>query len=197
MTCVCHERNGDRASDGRIELIVGPMFAFKSSELQRRARRHALAGRRVVILKHERDTRYDAQFGGDAAATHDGLSSPALRVRALADVDADAWDVLCIDECHFYDALVEHVLAWARAGKTVIAAGLCADFAGCACGGIADVLAHADSVLKLAAVCARCGRDAVYTRRITPVPADGDLVGGARDYEPNCRRCWATAADPK
>ena len=172
------------------------MFSGKTSELQKRLRREALAGRRVVLLKSASDTRYDAS----AVVSHDGASSPGSPVACLSDAAqlvAQA-DVVGVDEAQFLPDL--HVAeAWAAEGKVVVVAGLDATFERSPFMHVLRLIPTAESITKLSAVCAHCGADAAFTHRTAPTTAAASdvsaavLVGGAEAYQPLCRPCHAAA----
>ena len=178
---------------GWIEVVAGPMFSGKSEELIRRVTRAMIARQSVQVFKPLIDDRYDAV----AVASHAGRT---LRAEAVADV-ADLrvrldpiTRVIAVDEAQFFDAsLVDLALELADRGRRVIVAGLDLDFRGVPFGPMPALLAHAEIVEKLTAIC-RCGKAATRTQRlIAGQPAHEDdpviLVGAAEAYEPRCRSC--------
>lgn len=178
---------------GWIEVVAGPMFSGKSEELIRRVTRAMIARQSVQVFKPAIDDRFDAV----AVASHAGRT---LQANAVADVAAlraalDASTrVVAIDEGQFFDdALVPLALELADAGKRVLVAGLDLDFRGAPFGPMPTLLAHAEMVEKLTAIC-RCGKEATRTQRlIAGRPAHEDdpviLVGASESYEPRCRAC--------
>ncbi len=178
---------------GWLELIVGPMFSGKSEELIRRVNRALIARQRVQVFKPAIDDRFDAV----AVASHDGRTLEAVPVADVAELRArlsEDTQVVAIDEGQFLDGgLVPLALELADAGKRVLIAGLDLDFRGEPFGPIPALLAHAEVVEKLTAICS-CGRAATRTQRlIAGHPAHVDdpvvLVGAAERYEPRCRAC--------
>ena len=178
---------------GWIEVVAGPRFSGKSEELIRRVTRAMIARQSVQVFKPLIDDRYDAV----AVASHAGRT---LRAEAVADV-ADLrvrldpiTRVIAVDEAQFFDAsLVDLALELADRGRRVIVAGLDLDFRGVPFGPMPALLAHAEIVEKLTAIC-RCGKAATRTQRlIAGQPAHEDdpviLVGAAEAYEPRCRSC--------
>jgi len=178
---------------GWIEVVAGPMFSGKSEELIRRVTRALIARQSVQVFKPLIDDRYDAV----AVASHGGR---ILRAEAVADV-ADlrvrldpVTRVIAVDEAQFFDdRIVELALELADRGRRVIVAGLDLDFRGAPFGPMPVLLAHAEIVEKLTAIC-RCGKAATRTQRlIAGEPAHEDdpviLVGAAEAYEPRCRAC--------
>lgn len=175
------------AARGRIELIVGCMFAGKTTRLIERLAAELHAGRRVTALKHATDDRYDAA----ALATHDGKRLEAHPVGNAADFERagrDA-DVVGLDEVHFFDfALVESSQRLRDSGKTIVLAGLDHDMWGREFPWIARLKEVADDVRIVSFPCGSCGRPARYSQRMTPY--HGDLVGGPEAYEARCPECF-------
>ena len=179
------------------------MFSGKSSELQRRLRRHELAGGTVLVLKFAADTRYDALVGATSVATHDGRARAAVPVSRLSDALALVAESRCvvvgIDEAQFFPDLPECAELWAAAGLRVIAAGLDATFLRTPFPAIASLLCRAERITKLSAVCA-CGSDAAFTLRTAAsggsdaAAASGELIGGAEAYKAVCRGCFAASS---
>ncbi len=178
---------------GWLEVICGPMFSGKSEEMIRRLRRAEIAGQRVVIFKPRIDDRYDASD----VVSHAGARMQAVAVVGVSELvaAADARDVVGIDEVQFFDAtIVDAVLGLADRGVRVVVAGLDQDFRRLPFGVMPDLLAQAEFVDKLQAVCHRCGGTATTTQRLVdgrPAPYSGDtvLVGAAEQYEARCRDC--------
>jgi thymidine kinase len=177
---------------GRLEVIAGPMFAGKTEELLRRVRRAVIAGRRVEVFTHELDTR-----GQGRIASHAGLDFPSRAVAsasAIPDEASDDVDLVAIDEAHFFGAdLVPAADELARRGIVVVIAGLDVTFAGQPFEPLPSLMAVAESVDKLTAICTVCGADAIFHARVERGPAGAtDLVaehiGGAEKYQARCRR---------
>jgi thymidine kinase len=186
---------------GRLEAIVGPMFSGKSEELIRRVNRALIARQEVQVFKPAIDGRYDAT----AVASHNGRRLEALPVDGVGDIRAALQEdarVVAFDECQFFEeAIVELALELADDGKRVIVAGLDLDFRGEPFGPMPRLLAHAELVEKLTAIC-RCGRQATRTQRLiggTPAHYDDPviLVGAAERYEPRCRECHAVTREAR
>ncbi len=181
---------------GSIVVVCGSMFAGKSEELIRRARRALYAKREVAVFKPSIDVRYDESM----VVTHMGVRHEAIPVRNVEElvkkVDASV-EVICIEEAQFFDpSLVGVVVDWADNGKEVILAGLDQDFRRRPFGPMAELLAIADEVIKLRAICMKCGRPASHTyRMIDGQPAHEDdpviMIGATESYEARCRRCYS------
>ena len=173
-----------------LHLVLGPMFSGKTTELLRLARRHALANRRVLVVKHRDDTRYSPV--ADELVTADGYSREARAVSCLADVDEQTWrshDVIGIDEGQFYDDLVDFVTTALDAGKIIIVAALDGTFQRRPFGSVLELVPLADSVCKLTAVCSCCGSDAPFTQR-RGSESETMIIGGADKYMAVCRACY-------
>ena len=184
---------------GRIEVICGPMFAGKTEELLRRVRRAEVAGRRVVVINHALDNRH----GTDRVASHAGLDYPSVAASSAAEVERavpDATELVAIDEAHFFGpGLIAVATRLADGGKTVIVAGLDVTFEGRPFEPLPSLMALAERVDKLTAICAVCGEDAVFHVRVaassaSPTKAVAEHVGGLDKYQARCRRHFATDA---
>lgn len=174
------------------------MFAGKTEELLRRVRRAVIGGRSVQVFTHALDTRP----GSGRIASHDGLEHPSRSVRSAAevlDLVPDGTVIVAIDEAHFFGPELEPVVAeLAGRGLVVIVAGLDITFTGSPFEPLPSLMALAERVDKLTAICAVCGEEAVFHQRIEPGAAgDRDLVpehvGGADKYEARCRRHFVPA----
>jgi thymidine kinase len=183
-----------RAQIGRIEVVCGPMFAGKTEELLRRVRRAVIAGRHVVVIGHALD---EGRSGAGRLASHAGLDYPSVAVAHSgaieAAIPADA-DVVAIDEAQFFGpGLVPVVERLAARGVVVIAAGLAVTFDGQPFEPLPSLMALAERVDKLTAICSVCGEDAVYHVRVASSPAGAEQlvaanVGGQESYQARCRR---------
>ncbi len=184
----------------RLEVIAGCMFSGKTEELLRRVERARIARKTVLLFKPSFDTRYSPE----EVVAHHGRSLPCFRVppnatpaelRGAAGWEADTADVLAFDEGNFFGphfpALCEQLVAQ---GRRVIVAGLDQNFRAQPFGPMPVLLALADEVLKLSAVCVHCGQPATRTQRLVDgKPATGGpevLVGGQESYEARCRSCY-------
>ncbi|WP_419705910.1 thymidine kinase [Promicromonospora sp. NFX87] len=202
----------DGLGAGRLEVIAGPMFAGKSEELLRRVRRARIARRGVLVVSHS----LDARRGLGRVTSHSGQGVPshtvsdAAEILALVDADADAGtgtatELVAVDEAQFFGAgLVPVASELARRGLVVVVAGLSVTFDGQPFSPLPELMALAESVEKLTAVCSVCGADAAFHVRVPGAPpvtaaddtgnAGGALVpvaahvGGSESYEARCRR---------
>ena len=181
--------------DGWVEVIAGVMFSGKSEELMRRVRRALIAKRKVQLFKSHLDDRYGGLF---RISSHDGRELDAHPVNASVQiaekVEPDA-QVVAIDEAQFLDpGIVDVANSIANRGVRVIVAGIDMDFRGDPFGPMGQLLAIAERIDKLHAICVRCGDLATRNQRLIdgePAPADGPTiqVGGSESYEARCRRC--------
>ncbi len=185
---------------GRVEVICGSMFSGKTEELIRRLRRARIARQKVQVFKPEIDTRHI----GQKVVSHAGQDLDAMPVASAADilasVDGDT-TVVGIDEAQFFDpALVAVVDELADRGLRVILAGLDLDFRGEPFGIMPALMARAEDVLKLHAICAVCGEEACRTQRlVNGSPAHYHdpiiMVGAEEVYEARCRQHHAVPRD--
>jgi thymidine kinase len=180
------------AHPGRIEVITGPMFSGKSEELIRRLKRAQIARLRVLCFKPSLDLRYHKT----AIASHSAQTLEAVTVATVEDLkaallpDIQQVEVIGIDEAQFFDpSLVPLTMELMHRGKRVILAGLDTTFAGEPFPPIPDLMAIADEVSKLSAVCMQCGAPAIHTQRLG-ASQSLVMVGAAGLYEARCRACF-------
>ena len=173
---------------GWIEVIVGSMFSGKTEELIRRMKRAKIAKQNVEIFKPQIDVRYSEE----EVVSHDDnsiLSTPVSTSRNIL-LLANNVEVVGIDEAQFFDnGLVEVCNELANRGIRVIAAGLDMDFSGKPFGPIPALLASAEYVTKVHAICVKCGNLAHYSHRLSNVESQV-LLGELDEYEPLCRTCY-------
>lgn len=181
---------------GYLTLIIGCMFAQKTTELLRRIRRFQSIGKRVLVVKKLGDNRYS----DNAISSHDGESCLAKTVDRLAEVDEEvssgSIDVVVIDEGQFFEDLVDRVVEWTDRCPHpihVIVAGLDGDSERQPFGKLLELVCHAEEVLRLSAYCKMCGdgTEAHFTKWIGErQKGDQVTVGGAEAYAPVCRQHW-------
>jgi thymidine kinase len=182
---------------GWIEVIAGVMFSGKSEELIRRVRRAMIARKRVQVFKSHLDARYAGLY---LVSSHDGRSVEAVPIDSatqLAQRIDPVAQVIAIDEAQFLDAaIIEIVTDLAGRGRRVILAGTDTDFRGEPFGPMPQLMAIAEVVDKLHAICVLCGGPASRNQRLIggrPAPYDSPqiMVGGHEAYEARCRMCHA------
>lgn len=176
------------AVNGRLEVICGPMFAGKTTELLRRLGEAERAGVSVRAIKPARDTRYRVA----EIATHTGQARAAEAVADAAGVlgASEGAAVVGIDEAHFFGSdLMPVVVTLIGRGVRVIAAGVERDHRGLPFEPFPALLCEADEVVKLSGTCAVCGQPSVHSQRM--IDSDAPIVvGGAGMYQARCRRCF-------
>ena len=187
--------DGFQASGGWIEVVAGVMFSGKSEELLRRVRRATIARKRVQVFKSLLDDRYAGLY---RVSSHDGRTAEAIPVdssRQIAlRVDPSA-QVVAIDEAQFLDAgVVALATSLAERGRRVVLAGTDTDFRGEPFGAMPQLMAVAEVVTKLHAICVLCGSPASRNQRLIagrPAPYESPtiMVGGTESYEARCRAC--------
>ena len=179
---------------GWIEVITGPMFAGKSEALIRRIKRLEYAHKKTLVFKPKIDNRYSE----NEIVSHSKIKTRSINIETAQDilkyVDRDT-EAVVIDEVQFLDHEIVHVAEdLADRGIRVIVAGLDRDFRGEPFQNIPELLALAEDVTKLTAICMRCGAPATRTQRlVNGEPASYDdpiiIVGASESYEPRCRHC--------
>jgi thymidine kinase len=174
---------------GWIEVICGPMFSGKTEELIRRLNRAHFARQRIQVFKPRIDDRYEA----DAIVTHDRRTLPSHPVDGVAEIheilDAHA-EVIGIDEVQFFDDdIVDFCNEMADKDCRVVVAGLDQDYRNKPFGPMPQLLAAAEYVTKLHAICVKCGDPAHRSYRLATDPQQV-LVGSDERYEARCRRCF-------
>lgn len=183
---------------GYLEVIAGPMFSGKTEELIRRVKRAAIGKKRVQVFKHAIDTRY----GKDGKVfSHNGLSFESHVVKSPKEIvkllDNKA-EIVAIDEAQWFgDTLVNVVELLLKKHKKVIVSGLAMTFDRQPFAPIPTLMAIADTVTKLSAICSICGEEALFHKRILkgktgdPKHANPALVGRLESYEARCRKCFS------
>ncbi|HOU98370.1 MAG TPA: thymidine kinase [Bacteroidales bacterium] len=186
------KKSGDYVKRGWIEVICGSMFSGKTEELLRRLNRARIAKQKIEIFKPQIDVRYSET----EVVSHDENAIPSTPVDTALNISlfvSDDVDVVGIDEAQFFDdTLLEVCNHLANRGIRVIVAGLDMDFLGKPFGPIPKLLAIAEYVTKVHAICMRCGNLAQFSHR--KIKSDKlVLLGETTEYEPLCRECFNTA----
>ncbi len=185
----------DQPAGGWIEVISGVMFSGKSEELIRRVRRAVLARKKVQVFKSHLDERYG---GVQVISSHNGGRIDAEPISSSTEIMEHTHpdtEVVAIDEVQFLDdGILTVVNALADRGVRVILAGTDMDFRGRPFGPMGPLLAIAEKIDKLNAICVICGNPATRNQRLidgAPAPAEGPTiqVGGLESYEARCREC--------
>ena len=179
-----------------IHLILGPMFAEKSTNLLRASRRLTIAKLKCLLIKYQGDQRYTTT---NHIATHDRVHSEqeAYSCTRLNDLytnypnlDINQYDVICIDEVQFYPDSLDFCLGWRSRGKFIIACGLYADFQRVPFRNVPELMAHADQIEFLKAICHDCSQDSATTSYRLTKEVEQVSIGGADKYHPLCQICY-------
>mgnify|MGYP006052148593 FL=1 len=172
-----------------VKLIIGPMWAGKSSHMGACLERHRLAKQSCIVVKYSLDNRYESV----GLRTHSGreyLGFPVASASHLGDIvdELQYYDAIGIDEVQFFEDAVEHIQLLAIAGKFVYAAGLDADYLAKPFSVVTNLLPLSEKVKKLSSVCNNCGKDASFSKRITN-DTTRIVIGGHESYSTLCRVC--------
>ncbi len=181
---------------GKLEVVCGSMFSGKTEELIRRLKRAHIARKNTIAFKLAFDDRYST----DSIVTHSGANIKAIAINSASEiltfVTAET-EVVGIDEAQFFSHdIISVICDLIDAGKTVIIAGLNLDFRAVPFGPMPILMALADTVTKLSAICIICGEDAYFTQRIVngqPAKYAEPLIikiGGQEAYQARCRNCY-------
>lgn len=176
-----------KGTHGMIDLVLGPMFAGKSTELLRKIKRYRVANKTCLVIKYAGDTRYSEK----CVATHDLQTIEAVSCENMFEVEEKAmeFDVIGIDEGQFFEDIVDFSERMANLGKVVIIAALDGTFERKAFGRVLELIPLAESISKLDAVCVDCKHSASFTKRLCD-SKETELIGGAELYKPVCRKCF-------
>ena len=191
MALFSEDKTEETIRRGRIEVICGSMFSGKTEELIRRIRRAKFAKQKIEIFKPAVDVRYSE----NEVVSHDSNSIKSTPVDSSSSIllFASDIDVVGIDEAQFFDNEIVNVCnELANNGIRVVVAGLDMDFKGRPFGPIPQLCAIANEVLKVHAICVKCGQLALHSHRT--VNCDKQvLLGETEQYEPLCRECYQIA----
>lgn len=183
--------NQENTQQGWIEVICGSMFSGKTEELIRRLRRAAFAKQSIILFKPIIDDRYATE----AVVSHQGQSWLAKRVISAKEI-LENWQgeqIVAVDEAQFFDAdIIPICNELASKGARVIVAGLDMDYKGLPFGPMPHLMAIAEFVTKVHAVCVSCGQLAQFSHR-TVAQTEQVLVGAVEKYQPLCRACYLKA----
>ncbi len=190
------KKNTRQEKNGWIEVICGSMFSGKTEELIRRLRRAEIAGQNLKIFKPAIDNRYS----DTKVVSHDEKEMHSTVVAKAAEIlnhITDDIEVVGIDEAQFFDdEIVQVTNDLANMGIRVIVAGLDMDYKGNPFGPMPKLMAIAEFVSKVHAICTRCGNLAHYSHR-TAHSEDLVLLGTKNEYEPLCRKCFNELNNPE
>ncbi|XP_069951822.1 thymidine kinase, cytosolic isoform X2 [Cherax quadricarinatus] len=184
----------DLGENSFFQIIFGPMFSGKTTELMRRLKRYQISKHKCLIIKYANDIRYDA----NGITTHDKQILPAVSATVLKDLKESAleYSVIGVDEGQFFPDTVEFAEEMANCGKIVIVAALDGTYQRLQFGNILHLVPLAESVVKLTAVCMICYEEASYTKRTSSETAV-EVIGGCEKYIATCRRCYSDVTPQK
>lgn len=176
-----------KGSNGMIDLVLGPMFAGKSTELLRRIKRYRVASKKCLVIKYANDIRYSETW----VSTHDQQMIEAVSCEMLSEVEqkAQKYDIIGIDEGQFFDDIVEFWETMANSGKMVIVAALDGTFERKAFGRVLELIPLWETITKLDSVCVDCKNSASFTKRLCD-SKETELIGGSDIYKPVWRGCY-------
>jgi len=179
---------------GEIQIIFGPMFSGKSTELIRRVRRYDIAGHDCLMIKYARDQRYSLK---EEVVTHDRNCWKAVSTEKLGCIEGKTLNcsVIGIDEGQFFSDVVEFSEKMANQGKVVIVAALDGTFERKGFNNILNLVPFAESVVKLSAVCNYCKCEAHFTKR-TSDDTEVEVIGSQDKYMATCRACHSKPGTP-
>lgn len=171
---------------GQLQVIFGPMFSGKTTELLRRIKRYQVATYSCLVIKYENDNRYD----NVGVSTHDRQTYQAVSCSKLSDVMQIAikYEVIGVDEGQFFPDILRFSEEMTKLNKIVIVAALDGDFQRKPFGNILELVPIAESVVKLSAVCMNCYGEGAFTKRLCSDTAI-EVIGGADKYMAACRDC--------
>ena len=186
----------EKNKKGRLEVICGSMFSGKSEELIRKLKRNNIAQKITVAFKHSLDDRTTIEY----VVSHNGNKIPAFPIQdpqEILQLIPTNVEVIGIDEAQFFShELIDVILDLVEQGKHIIVAGLNLDFRAVPFGPMPTLMALADDVTKLSAVCIACGDDAYFSQRLVdekPAKYNDSLikVGAQESYQARCRNCYS------
>lgn len=174
---------------GEIQLIIGPMFSGKSTELIRRIKIYKISNKNCIIVKHQKDNRY--QSAPSEIITHDFQTMNAISTNSLSEIIdiLEKYDVIGIDEGQFFQDITIVAENLANKGKIIIIAALDGTFQRLPFNKICDLIPLCEKVIKLNAVCKKCFGNASFSKRITN-EKEIEIIGGLEKYQPVCRKCY-------
>lgn len=182
--------------NGKLNLILGPMFSGKTTELNLRYRRYKIGGKKCLMVKYKGDNRYDNMN----VVTHDNISTPAVVCNLLKDIDniVEEYQVVCIDEIQFYKDAPIYCEKWANMGIIVEVCGLNGTFNRKPFPVVSELIAMAENILKINAVCKETGEDAAFSTLLSDNTDDSvEVIGGSDMYKATDRRTYFSFENKK
>lgn len=180
-------------ASGNLELIIGPMYAGKSTELIKKIKLYEILEKNMILINHKINNRYNIS----GISTHDKLSvENSINIDTLSELEEEHYDlfqkseIIIIEELQFFSDAYEKITEWLdKHNKTIIAAGLISDYLRQPFGDVIKLIPHAEEIIKLNALCKKCkdGTKASFTRRIIS-DTKTVVVGSDTYYEAVCRK---------
>jgi thymidine kinase len=172
---------------GTITFLVGPMFSGKTTALWLLHNRCKISGLKVLTIKYTDDTRYEE----DGIATHSGLSTPAIPLRYLKNIDVSNFDMIMVDEIQFFEDAVECCIQWAEGlKKRVVVAGLLGNFRRELWPITSELMPLCSHVCFFTAVCELCHKSAPFSKLIKGDESCVKQIGGGDKFRARCGTCW-------
>ena len=166
---------------GNIQLIIGPMFSGKTTELLNRYDRFTIGGKKCLMVKYNNDDRY----GSSHVVTHNDIKIEAISCSLLEEVDSDTshYDVICVDEVQFYKDAHTYCDKWANEGKIVVASGLNGTYQRKEFKIISQLIPLAEDIQYKTAICRETGNDAHYSYLLKDGKGKEEIIGGTDLYK--------------
>jgi thymidine kinase len=179
------------STSGYLELILGPMFSGKTTQIIQHYKSYIYIGKKIVVINYAEDKRYHDSL----LSTHDKIMIPCVLVKKLSDILEDenvkAADIILINEGQFFEDIFEVTLDFVETqNKKVYICGLDGDFQRNKFGNLLDLIPYCDKITKLSALCSSCknGTAGLFSHRITNETSQ--IVIGSNNYRPLCRSCY-------
>lgn len=180
------------SKSGYLELILGPMFSGKTSELLKIYNRYKVIGKKILVVNYKEDMRYS----NTGLYTHDQICIPCKFVEKLSEISEEEFkesEIILINEGQFFQDIVEWVKeAVDIYSKYVYICGLDSDFSRRKFGYLIDMIPYCDKVKKLSAICINCNEDGIFTHRMSN-EKEQKLIGGSSSYISLCRHCYISS----
>ena len=171
---------------GSLHIVLGPMFSGKTTHLIDIYKNLTKDGKKVCVINYSGDTRYDEHM----LSTHAKIMIPCIQLTELSYFNVVLYDCILINEGQFFKDLKDSVLRFVeKYKKDVYVVGLDGDYCRSKFGSILDLIPYCDSVVKLNAKCTKCGKNAIFTNRISN-ETQQFLIGSSEMYKPSCRECF-------
>jgi thymidine kinase len=183
--------------NGYLDVIMGPMFCGKTTEILRKLNIYAEMGFKVLYINSNLDNRSNNDFSTHSSYISSSGKIDTIRVKNLDDIsNINEYKIIGVDEAQMFRGLKDKVLDWVeKENRTVVVSGLNGDFLRRPFGEILDLIPYCDTLQKLTPFCFTCSKDGIYTnalfsKRVKEENKDTILIGGIDSYIPVCRKCY-------